>query len=266
MDFIATKILSTLLQPSNFLTAALALGIALAGFDRWRARGWRLAAISFVALLAAGFLPIGNMLLAPLEERFGERQAEAPSGPVDGIILLGGFEDGRVSAGRGGLGVNESAERLTEGVRLALRLPTAKVIFTGGVSSLFDNETVEEPVRRYLIDAGVAEDRIFIETRSRNTYENAKLTRELVSPTPEQRWVLVTSAYHMPRAAGVFRKAGFVIIPFAVDYRMRDASDVLRTFASLPDGLKRLDLAWREWLGLAAYWWNGRIDTLLPGP
>jgi uncharacterized SAM-binding protein YcdF (DUF218 family) len=264
MDFAATKIISFFLQPSNLLAATLAIGVALASIERWKRRGLRLSAIALTGLAAAGFLPIGNMLLAPLEERFGERQPETPTGPVAGIILLGGFEDAWVSAGRGGLAVNESAERLTEGVRLALRLPSAKVVFTGGAASLFDRETVEEPVRRYLIDAGVADDRIIVETKSRNTYENAKYTRELLAPTPEQRWVLVTSAYHMPRAAGVFAKAGFSIIPFPVDYRLRDASDVLRPFASFPDGWKRLDLATREWLGLAAYWWNGRIDDVLP--
>ncbi|MGQ0455466.1 MAG: YdcF family protein [Hyphomicrobium sp.] len=266
MFFAASKILFFIVQPSNLLFLALAIGLALSAGDRWRRFGVRLGGIALGALAIAGFLPIGNMLLAPIEERFGERQPEIPTGQVEGIIILGGFEDGWVTAGRAGLAVNESAERLTEGLRLALRIPGAMVIFTGGSGSLFDRETVEEPVRRFLIDAGIAEGRIVVEAKSRNTHENAAFTRDLLKPKAGQRWALVTSAYHMPRACGVFRRAGFDVIPYPVDFRLRDASDVLRPFGSLPDGLKRLDLAVREWIGLVAYWWSGRTTELLPGP
>lgn len=266
MDFIASKILFFLVQPSNLIVVTLALGFALAGTERWRRGGRRLATFALATLIVAGFLPVGNMLLAPLEEQFGDRQSEIPTDPVAGIILLGGFEDGWVSAGRGGLAVNEAAERLTEGLRLALHLPTAKVVFTGGVGSLFNRESVEEPVRRFLMDCGIAEDRIVIESTSRNTRENADFTRDLVKPKAGERWVLVTSAYHMPRSVGVFRKAGFDVVPYPVDFRLRDASDVLRPFSSVPDGWKRIDLAVREWLGLLAYWRNGRIEEFLPGP
>lgn len=266
MFFAASKILFFIIQPSNLLFLALALGLALSAGDRWRRLGIRISGIALAALAIAGFLPIGNMLLAPLEERFGERQPEIPSGQVDGVIILGGFEDGWVTTGRAGLAVNEAAERLTEGLRLALRLPGAKVIFTGGSGSLFERETVEEPVRRFLIDAGVAESRIIVEAKSRNTNENAEFTRDLLKPQAGQKWALVTSAYHMPRACGAFRRAGFDVIPYPVDFRLRDASDVLRPFGSLPDGLKRLDLAVREWIGLFAYWQSRRTMELLPGP
>lgn len=264
--FVASKILYFFVQPSNLFIVALTLGLALSAGERWRRGGLRLSFVALTALVVTGFLPIGNMLLAPLEERFGERQPEIPSTPVAGVILLGGFEDGWVTAGRGGLAVNESAERLTEVLRLAVRMPDAKIVFTGGVGNLFDRETVEEPVREFFVDVGVPENRLTIETKSRNTHENAEFSRHLLSPKSGQRWVLVTSAYHMPRAVGVFRRAGFDVIPYPVDFRLRDASDVLRPFGSLPDGLKRLDLAVREWIGLVVYWWSGRTDSLLPGP
>ena len=60
--------------------------------------------------------------------------------------------------------------------------------------------------------------RILVETRSRNTYENAVYSKELAQPQPGQIWLLVTSANHMPRAVGCFRAVGFDVIPYPVDY------------------------------------------------
>ena len=78
--------------------------------------------------------------------------------------------------------------------------------------------------------------------------------------------MLVTSAYHMPRAIGVFRREGFAVEAYPVDWRTRGASDLARPFVSLADGLKRSDTAVREWVGLVAYRLSGRTDDLFPSP
>ena len=90
-------------------------------------------------------------------------------------------------------------------------------------------------------------------------------SRELVKPKPGERWLLVTSGYHMPRAIGVFRKAGFSVEPYPVDWRTRGPEDALRPFPTLGDGLRRTDTAMREWVGLAIYWLTGRSSELFPG-
>ena len=105
-----------------------------------------------------------------------------------------------------------------------------------------------------------------LEDRSRNTIENAVYSKEVARPKPGERWLLVTSAYHMPRAVGVFRKVGFTVEPYPVDWRTRGAQDELRPFASVGDGLRRVDTAVREWVGLAVYWLTGRSSELFPGP
>ena len=135
-----------------------------------------------------------------------------------------------MTRGRGGLAVNEAAERLTEGLRVARALPNTKVVFTGGRGTLFGAEGVGASVRKYLIDAGVAPERILIENSSGDTYENAVFTRDLIKPKPDDRWLLITSAYHMPRAVGVFRQVGFDVVPFPVDFRTRNVGDVLIPF------------------------------------
>jgi uncharacterized SAM-binding protein YcdF (DUF218 family) len=220
-----------------------------------------------LALLVGGLTPFGNLLILPLEQRFASVPAPAEGEQVDGIILLGGFEDGWVSSGRSGLGLNEAAERVTEGLRLALRHPESKVVFTGGVGGLLaQGLEASGPVAAFLAEAGIAKDRLILEGKSRNTYENAVFTRDLVKPAAGQRWYLVTSAYHMPRAIGLFRKAGFDVIAYPVDYRTRGRDDLMRLFERIPQGLMRTDMAVNEWLGLASYRALGRIDDLFPAP
>jgi uncharacterized SAM-binding protein YcdF (DUF218 family) len=162
---------------------------------------------------------------------------------------------------------NEAGERLTEAAWLAHKLPAVPVIITGGVGPiLLEGAPGGGPVRAYLAAIGVARERILLEEESRTTLENAILTRDLVRPRPGQRWLLVTSAGHMPRAMGTFRRQGFEVIAWPADFRTRDGRDRWRTFPSIPRGLRRTDDAATEWVGLLAYWLLGRTDALFPAP
>jgi uncharacterized SAM-binding protein YcdF (DUF218 family) len=158
------------------------------------------------------------------------------------------------------------AERLSEAAALAHRYPTAMVVYSGGI--LGDEPTTEGSIaKRFFLELGVEESRIVLETRSLSTAENAAFTRELIMPQPGQRWLLVTSAWHMPRAVGAFRRAGFPVIPYPVGYTTPGLSNdywSIRSFTSR--GLVRADAAVHEWIGLIAYWLMGRTDALFPGP
>jgi uncharacterized SAM-binding protein YcdF (DUF218 family) len=105
-----------------------------------------------------------------------------------------------------------------------------------------------------------------MERRSRNTLENAEFTKALLAPKAGERWLLVTSAFHMPRSVGLFRKAGFAIEPYPVDWRVGGRGDLFALNNIALDGLGRTDTAMREWMGLIAYRATGKIDELLPGP
>jgi uncharacterized SAM-binding protein YcdF (DUF218 family) len=267
MPFALSKALGFLLHPSTLAALALAAGLWLTRGERRSKLGRRLAWGGLAYFVVCGLLPVGNALILPLEQRFADVPAPGASDRLAGIIILGGFEDGWVSAGRRGLALNESSERLTEGVRLALAHPEAKVVFTGASGWVWPGGVDSTgPVSAFLRDVGIDEGRFVLEGRSRNTSENARLTAELLNPTAGERWVLVTSAYHMPRAVGLYRKAGFDVIPYPVDYRTRGWEDLLRPFERIPAGLMRTDLAAVEWIGLAAYWMLGRTDELFPGP
>jgi len=79
---------------------------------------------------------------------------------------------------------------------------------------------------------GIAKDRLMMERRSLNTRENAEFTKAMVSPKSGERWLLVTSAHHMPRSVGIFRRVGFEVEPYPVDWRTGGRSDLL-TFSGL---------------------------------
>jgi uncharacterized SAM-binding protein YcdF (DUF218 family) len=152
-------------------------------------------------------------------------------------------------------------------VALARRLPDAGIVFSGGSAQLIPSPSSEAAVVGGMLGAmGVDGSRVVLEDRSRDTYENATFTRALVQPGRGERWLLVTSAFHMPRAMGVFRAAGFEVEPWPVDYRTRGWVEAAAFFYSAGDGLRRLDLVAKEYAGLLAYALTGRTGSLLPGP
>jgi len=263
MFFYLAKAFWFFAQPSGLLLLLLLGGAGLlkAGRDR---TGRRLVAASAGLLLFGGWLPVSNWLMLPLEQRFPRADL---AGEVDGIVVLGGAEEARIWAERAGHALNEAGERFTEAVALARRYPKAKVAFTGGASELLTAPKVgADAARAIFADLGLAEARLLLERKARDTWENAVLVKALAQPKSGERWLLVTSAWHMPRAIGVFRQAGFPVEPWPVDFRTAGLWDALRPFEAPADGLKRFDTALREWIGLAVYRASGRTSALFPGP
>ncbi|MGN6536897.1 MAG: YdcF family protein, partial [Mesorhizobium sp.] len=143
----------------------------------------------------------------------------------------------------------------------------ARVVVTGGTGTLVlegEGDGVSAP--RLLTALGVAPERLVLESQSRNTYENAVFTKALVTPKPGETWLLVTSAFHMPRSKALFDKAGFPTVPWPVDYRTSGREGVSLFADNEIDSLQTTMIAVREWIGLVAYWLTGKIDTPFPGP
>jgi uncharacterized SAM-binding protein YcdF (DUF218 family) len=264
MFFILAKIFGFFSMPSNVLMALGVIGLVLTRTRLARA-GWRIAVTALILLGIAGWSPFGNAIILPLEERFPPW--DAARGAPAGIISLGGALDTVVSPVRGEVALNEAAERMTAIAELARRFPKARIVFSGGSGRIiFDGVSEASLAARLFASFGIAKKRIALEDKSRDTDENGRFTKELVQPKAGERWLLVTSAHHMPRAIGVFRAAGFPVEAFPVDYRTRGAVDLLRPFATLGDGLRRTDTAMREWVGLLIYRIVGRTDALFPAP
>jgi len=259
MFFVLSKLLGFFAIPSNLVVLIGIVGLFLLSTRFARAGRW-LAFVSLVVLAILGLSPVGNALIIPLEHRFPPW--DATRGAPDGIVVLGGAIDGLGPGNE--VGLNEGAERLTVVPELARRYPNARILFSGGSAALIDGDAEAKFALPLLESLGVARDRITLEDHSRNTVENAVYSKAIVQPKPGERWLLVTSAYHMPRAIGVFRKAGFPVEPYPVDWRTRGVEDALHPFATVSDGLRRTDTAVHEWVGLAVYWLTGRSSELFP--
>jgi uncharacterized SAM-binding protein YcdF (DUF218 family) len=262
--FVLSKTIGYLVMPSNLLMAIGLIGLVLL-FTRFRRLASWLIVTSLVLIALVGYSPLGRILLLPLEERFPPW--DPSRGAPDGIVVLGGAISPGVSAARGVVALNGSAERLTVAAELARRYPNARIIFTGGTASLDPTEPLEAPLAVKEFEAlGVAHDRITAEEQSRNTIENAAFSRLLADPKPGQRWLLVTSASHMPRAIAAFRAAGFPVEAYPVNWRTRGRRDAAELFVSFAEGLAMTDYATHEWVGLAAYRLTGQTSELFPAP
>ena len=264
MFFAISKTVGYMLIPSNFLIGIGLLGaiLLLTRFDRL---GRRLMATSLVLLAICAFSPLANFVLYPLEQRFPKW--DSSRGDPDGIIVLGGPLDADLSAAHGVPVISGAADRIVGGATLAHRYPSARLVYTGGSPNLLHNDAKEADYATALLQGlGIPKSRLTMERQSRNTKENAEFTKEIVKPKPGERWLLVTSAYHMPRSIGLFRKAGFPVEAYPVDWKVGTQEDLFKYYVVANDGLQLVDIGVREWLGLIAYRLAGRTDTLLPGP
>jgi len=247
--FLASKTVGALLTPSNFLITIGVLGLALI-LGRYRPLGQKLLVICVAGFAICGFLPIGNLLLLTIETRFPawNDNGAAP----DGIVILGGEID-----------------RIFAGIKLARKYPKARIVFSGGNPSLIrtDDSTEADDVEGLLADLGVERGRFLFDRQARNTLENVEFSKAVAQPKPGERWLLVTSAYHMPRAIALFRKAGFAVEPYPVDsQKKRDWAQILTLNSSFLTRVNQVDTAAHEWAGLVAYRLGGITSELLPSP
>jgi uncharacterized SAM-binding protein YcdF (DUF218 family) len=262
--FVLSKTLGFMLLPTNFLIGAGLVGAILLA-TRFASLGRKMLVASVVLLAICGFSPLGNWVLYPLESRFPPW--DAARGAPDGIIVLGGPIDADLSAAHGVPVISGAADRVIAGAALARRYPNARLIYSGGSANLISNEAREADYATALFESlGVSRERLTIERRSRNTHENAEFSKALAAPKSGERWLLVTSAFHMPRSVGLFRTVGFAVEPYPVDWRVAGRAD-LRAFRNFSiDGLASVDIGVREWMGLIAYRVTGKTSEFLPGP
>jgi uncharacterized SAM-binding protein YcdF (DUF218 family) len=243
MFYPISKAIWLVAAPSNALiliTAAAAVWAALR-VSKWAA--W-LAVIGAWALVIGGFTPVGYWLTLPLENRFP--QWEAGSQPiVNGIIVLGG----------------EVGERITILAELTRDFPQARLVYSGPGEDHYAEDLLKKFAR-----LGGNRERVTMERRSRNTFENAVYSKELIKPNSNERWLLVTAALHMPRAIGCFRRVGFKVEGYPILYTTGDRSSLQTGYGLGANALTRLDAAMKEWIGLAVYRLTGKTNQLFPAP
>ena len=263
MAFALSKLLWDVVSPGSLLTLILIGGLAL-GFATRPALAKAGRVLCFLAAFCFGtitLLPVGNWAISPLENRF----AFVPPDHVDGIIIIGGDEQKEITATRGTPTALDSVRRYVTFAAMARRYPDAKLVFSGGspFPYPFGGMKDSDIARSIMTDIGVPMDRMTTEKESRNTYENATFSATLVHPDLSQKWLLVTSAWHMPRAIGCFRKAGWNVSAAPAGYFTTGTYPVYASFR-FAEQMELLTMAAHEYIGLAAYWAMGRTSTLWP--
>ena len=260
--FLISKLFWVFAQPLSiaFLFAALAAALALVG---WRRLGGLSASLAALTLFVTLFTTTGTVALQVLEARFPKAAAEPAD--VACMIILGGAFDNEINTTRGGMELNQSADRFVEALRLARNYPQSRILISGGdgsISGTFEGEA--QTAERFFSAFGISSDRLIKENTSRTTYENSLNTAELLKAQGLENCLLITSAFHMPRSIGLFRKAGIPVTPWPVDYRTSGIVSFGFDFTQPALNAQITTTAAREWMSLMAYTLTGRIDAFFP--
>ncbi len=263
MFFYLSKIFWWLFDPGNILFLLLFLGVfsLLVG---WRKSGKLFCTLAFLFYFVVGMLPIAEYALNTLENRFPQ-VTELPQ-DVDGIVVLGGAINVLMSDERNELSVNDNVERVLSLVHLTKAYPDVPIIYSGGPGLIgrpdLNESDMIEPLLKELVAPG---NKLHFEKRSRNTHENAVFTKEMIDQIGDGKWLLVTSATHMPRSVGAYRLQGIDVIPFPVAYLT--SQNFSFSLSLLPrSGLGSFRSALHEWLGLSVYYFTGKTTEFFPAP
>ncbi|MCF6216695.1 MAG: YdcF family protein [Emcibacter sp.] len=267
-DDLISKVIWLLLQPSNLFLILFLIGLILVWKNRRRSGLSLLTACAiFYGLVMFG--PLTSWLMVPLEKRFSSYTNYVGDAPYSGIIVLAGAERLTLSTRHKQVTLSGAAERLIEAAKLARQFPDLPIIYSGGgqIKNMLSESKI---ARKYFIEAGIDPSRIRFEDKSYNTHTNALETKKYIQHyetggRETGKWLLVTSAFHMPRTVGAYRNADINIQPYPVDYRTHLKTSLIKN-PNAGQRLYQLDFALHEWIGLLAYYISGRNEELFPAP
>jgi uncharacterized SAM-binding protein YcdF (DUF218 family) len=247
-----SRLIWLLVSPQSLYVILLVTGVALLAARRAPKTAW--TCLTMAGLIVT--VPLGGWLLKPLEERYPRARLPAH---IDGILVLGGGLGAKTLALRDVDSPEPAIIRLIAAAELARRYPEATLVFSGGngdAANAFKTDTYA--AHAIFAQLGLPADRALYEDRAHNTFENFMFSNRLVRPRRGQTWVLVTSAYHMPRAMAVARKAGWPMLPWPSDYRTVPGFSLVHLAPAA--NLEALDEAIHEWIGLLVYQLTGKAD------
>ena len=262
MFFILSKTLGLFLEPLIIPYFCLMCAV-LAFWRRRRFLGRFFVTIAILLPLLYGVIPLSSQPLRFIENH--TKPADLTDRQIDGIIVLGGFTgDGVVAESRGQASLGSAAERFTAALQWHQKFPSKPLVFSGFSGRLVPNGASEADIVKQLLgDLAIDQTYILFENKSRNTYENALYSFDLMAPTPGSHWILITSAAHMPRAIGSFRAVGWSgILGYPVDYQTPETG-FSRNW-DIGHGTGLIGNALHEYVGLLVYWLSGRSTAFLP--
>jgi uncharacterized SAM-binding protein YcdF (DUF218 family) len=257
MFLLLSKFIPVFVYPLGLSLALLAVAAVLRRRSGWT-RALCFSAFLLLFLFSSG--TVSQLLLHSLEDRYPQHPMESIP-QAQAIVVLGG---GTSSPGPPGQapGLSAASDRLLYGARLFRAGKAPLVLFAGGAVPLMKSRpglSEAQGAALLLKEWAVPAQAILLEDQSRNTRENGVFSRPILQSHGVSRILLVTSAFHMPRASAVFRKLGFQVIPAPADFQTGDDEGLLLRLLPDAGSLAESDLALKEWLGLLAYRLRGWI-------
>lgn len=254
MFFYISKIVTFLIDPL-FIILALLLLFLLKGTKRNSTRLILYPAYVFLYLASTG--SFADSLLYKLEH------IEKPSqllAHYDAVIVLSGMTDAQNSSSDR-IEFSGAVDRILAGITLIKKGRADMLIISGGDGSLTQQYKPEARVLRdFSLEWGLPRNQILIDDKSRNTYENAVFTAELLENQKVEKLLLITSAFHMVRSRGCFRKVGLDVDVYPVDYMAANKGDDFRRFLPSSSSLAKTNLVIHELIGIFVYGITGRAD------
>jgi uncharacterized SAM-binding protein YcdF (DUF218 family) len=250
MFFYFSQFLSFLAMP---LTLVLLLLVIAAIFTP-KSRGRKILGTGILLLLFFSNPFLSNLALLAWEPPYKSFE-EIPNREI-GIVLTGVTNLNKTATDRTFFG--KGADRITQALQLYRMGKIKKILITGGQGLNPTNPFSEaELLKRFLVMTGMPETDILIEEKSVNTRENALFTKEFLEKNGiaiDQEFVLITSAFHIPRSKKCFDKVGLKTIPFPVDYYSHDIKyDLPSILYPGPGAISNWQLLVKEWIGLVVY-------------
>ena len=177
---------------------------------------------------------------------------------IDGILILGGATNPLLSSEYNQIIFNDSSERLIESIYLIKKYPDAKIIFSGGSGSISQpNLTHSFVAKKFFQNMEIDYNKIIYEDISRNTYENILFSKRIAKPMSDEKWLLVTSAFHLKRALAISEKLNWKFIPYATDFKKPKKFNWNLSINFLSN-INDFNKASHEWIGLISYYLMGR--------
>jgi len=257
--FLTGKVFWIVAQPLTLALICKILAFLALLLGRRKLAGF-LSLLAGTILFVVLFTSIGAWSLQKLEARYARPDLATPPACM---IVLGGAFDLEVTAGRGGMEMNQAADRFVEAARLARLYPQSKILVSGGDGSFSGDYKGDADLAPAFFEAlGIEPSRVIRETTSRNTAENVDQTKSLLAANNLSDCLLITSAYHMPRAKALFDQAGVSTVPWPSDYRSSGSVELRLDFTQPSLNAQLASTALREWGAILAARLSGRLPEL----
>jgi uncharacterized SAM-binding protein YcdF (DUF218 family) len=251
MEFYLSKILNLFINPLYILSLIVLIQLFVIFFIQSKKLVFFFSKLFLILFLFFGYTPLSNFLLSKIEDYI--QSSKYPIQQLTGVVVLGGsFGKGSESKERNEVFLNSSAERLTKALEIYKKNPRILILFSGFSNAIKPQDWSESDMaKKFFLDQGVKIDNLIFENQSRNTFENIKYSKDIIT-NYKGTWGLITSANHMPRSFFAFKKQGLILEPINVDYKT-GTSKVFWINFDISSGLSNWSIILEELIGISYY-------------